>query len=76
MAAGAAPVLLAVGGVALIAAATVARSRASLVALVVLGTVPFTVLARTAVIPVLLLLTAAAIAVPLTRHALPKAVRP
>jgi hypothetical protein len=74
MAAGAAPVLLAVGavgGVALIAAATVARSRASLVALVVLGTVPFRLLAWTAVIPVLLLLAAAAIAVPLTRHALP-----
>jgi hypothetical protein len=75
MAAGAAPVLLAVGavgGVALIAAATVTRSRALLVALTVLGTVPFTTLAWTAVIPVLLLLTAAAIAVPLTRRALPK----
>ena len=80
MAAGAAPVLMAVGavgGVALIAAASVARSRASLVALTVLGTVPFTLLAWTAVVPVLLLLAAAAIAVPLTRHAMPRAaVRP
>jgi hypothetical protein len=78
MAAGAAPVPLAVGavgGVALIAAATVARSRASLVALMVLGTVPFASLAWTAVIPVLLLVTAAAIAVPLTRHTLPRVVR-
>jgi len=72
MAAGAAPFLLAVGaigGVALIAAATIARSRSRLVALVVLGTVPFAALAWTAVIPVLLLLAAAAIAVPLTRQA-------
>ena len=77
MAAGAAPVLLtvgAVGGVALIAAATIARSRARLVALVVLGTVPFAALACTAVIPVLLLLAAAAIAVPLTRHPWPRPV--
>ena len=80
MAAGAAPVLLAVGavgGIALIAAATVAKSRTSLVALIVVGTVPFTLLAWTAVIPVLLLVAAAAIAVPLTRHAMPRAaVRP
>jgi hypothetical protein len=72
MAAGTAPDLLAVGavgGIALIAAATAARSRTSLVTLMVLGTVPFTALAWTAVIPVLLLLVVAALAVPLTRQA-------
>jgi hypothetical protein len=74
MAAGAAPVLLAVGavgGIALLVAGTVARSRASLIALVVIGTLPFTVLAWTAVIPILLLLATAAIAVPLTRRPFP-----
>jgi hypothetical protein len=71
MAGGAAPVLMtvgAVGGVALVAAATVGRSRSTVVALVVLGTVPFAALAWTAVVPVLLLLAVAALMVPLTRY--------
>jgi hypothetical protein len=74
MAGGAAPIALAVGaagGVTLITGATVARSRASLVALIVVGTVPFAALAWTAVIPVLLLLSAALLAVPLIRGSLP-----
>jgi hypothetical protein len=76
MAAGAAPVLLAVGalgGVALLVG-TVARSRASLITLVVVGTLPFTLLAWTAVIPIFLLLAAAAIAAPLTRRPFPATV--
>lgn len=71
MAAGAAPAVAAVGlvgGFALLVAGTAARSRRSLVVLVVVGTVPFAALAWTAVVPVLLLLAIAAITVPLTRH--------
>jgi hypothetical protein len=77
MAAGAAPVLLAVGavgGVALIAAATITSSRMRLIALVIIGTVPFTSLAWTAVIPVLLLLAAGAVAIPLIRNPWPEPV--
>jgi hypothetical protein len=73
MAAGASPVPLvvgAVGGAALMAAATISRSRATLMALVMLGTVPFAALAWTAVVPVVLLLAAAGISVPLTRRPL------
>jgi hypothetical protein len=76
MAAGSAPVLLAVGvvgGVALIAAGALARFRAWLIALVVIGTVPFAVLAWTAVVPVLLLLTALPVTVPLSRRLPPQA---
>jgi hypothetical protein len=72
MAAGASPVLLAVGaisGIALLLAAAVARTRTALAALLVIGTVPFAVLAWTAVVPVLLLLLAAALTVPLIRAA-------
>ena len=70
MAAGAAPVLLAVGaggGIAVLLAASVARTRTALAGLLLVGTVPFAVLAWTAVVPVLLLLLTAALAVPLIR---------
>lgn len=79
MVAGAAPVLLTVGvvgGVALLVAAALPRFRALLIILVVLGTVPFAVLAWTAVVPVLLLLTALSVTVPLARRQLPRAARP
>lgn len=72
MAAGATTVLLAVGaagGIALLLAAAAASTRTALAALLVIGTVPFAVLAWTAVVPVLLLLLAAALAVPLIRAA-------
>ena len=70
MAAGAAPVLLAVGavgGIALLLAASIARTRTAVAGLLIVGTVPFAVLAWTAVVPVLLLLLAAALAAPLIR---------
>lgn len=79
MAAGAAPVTLtvgAVGGVALLVAATIVRTRRVLAALLVVGTVPFAALAWTAVVPILLLLLAAALAVPLIRSTGPVASRP
>lgn len=72
MAAGASPVLMtvgAVGGVALIAAAWLrTASRGWLVGLVVLGTVPFAVLAWAAVVPLLVAATAALIAIPVLRQ--------
>ena len=71
MVAGAAPVLLVVGlvgGIALMAAGVLARPLTLLIALVVIGTVPFAVFAWTAVVPVLLLLTALAVTVPLARR--------
>ena len=68
MAAGAAPVVMAVGavgGAALILAAVVAGHRRPLAAgLIVLGTAPFAALAWTALVPVLVLLLAAALAAP------------
>lgn len=73
MAAGAPPALMAVGavgGIALIAASWLRHARrVALLGLVVLGTVPFAALAWTAIVPVLLLLAAAAVAVPLARDA-------
>lgn len=69
MAAGATPTLMAVGaagGAALVAAAWFpAPRRWTLLALLTVGTVPFAALAWTAIVPVLLLLTAAAVAIPL-----------
>jgi hypothetical protein len=80
MAANAAPVTLAVGavgGVALITGATVRRSRTFLIAMLIFGTVPFTVVAWTAIVPVLLLLAAAVIAAPLVHRVSPvPALRP
>jgi hypothetical protein len=71
MAAGAAPVLLAVGvagGGCLIAAAWLRpRRRWLLPVLLVAGTVPFALLAWTALVPVLLAVAAAALAVPVLR---------
>lgn len=76
MAAGAAPVPMAVGavgGIALIAAAWLRRApRPVLVGLVVVGTVPFAVLAWTAVVPLLLVVTAFAVAVPVVRQSFPR----
>lgn len=73
MAAGASPLLMVVGivgGIALVAAARlVSASRMALVGLVVLGTVPFAALAWTAVVPVLLVMVTAVVAIPLIRHA-------
>jgi hypothetical protein len=71
MTAGAAPMLMivgAVGGIALITAAWLRSAPgALLVGLVVVGTVPFAALAWTAVVPVLLAVAAALIAVPVIR---------
>lgn len=69
MAARATPVLMAtgiIGGIALVAAAW-QRTAGRAVGFVVLGTVPFAALAWTAVVPVLLALTAAVLAVPVIR---------
>jgi len=79
MVAGAAPILLAVGvvgGIALLAAAALTRFRVLLVTLVVMGTVPFAALGWTAVVPVLLLLTAVGVTVPLASRRLPQATPP
>ncbi len=69
MAAGATPLLMivaSVGGLALITAAWLpGPSRPTLVGLLVVGTVPFAVLAWTAIVPVLLLVVTAGIAAPL-----------
>lgn len=71
MAAGAAPAVMAVGvagGLCLIAAAWLQGSRRWLLAvLVAAGTVPFAVLAWTALVPVLLAVAAVALAVPVVR---------
>jgi hypothetical protein len=71
MAAGAAPALMAVGaagGSCLIAAAWLRLSRRWLFAvLVAAGTLPFALLAWTAVVPVLLAVAAAALSVPVLR---------
>jgi hypothetical protein len=73
MAAGSSPVLMAagtIGGIALIAAAWLrSASRWVLVGLIVVGTVPFAVLAWTAVVPLLLAVLAIVIAVPIVRPA-------
>lgn len=73
MAAGSPPPLMAVGavgGIALFAAAWLRTPRRSAaLGLVALGTVPFAALAWTALVPVLLLLAAAAVAVPLVQDA-------
>jgi hypothetical protein len=64
MAAGARPALLVVGaagGVTLVVAARVAHTRAWLAVSVLVGALPFAVLAFTAVVPVVLLLVAAAV---------------
>ena len=75
MAAGAAPALMlvgAVGGIALIAAAWLRRApRRVLVGLVVVGTIPFAVLAWMAVVPLLLAVAASAVAVPVVRERIP-----
>jgi hypothetical protein len=75
MAAGAAPVLMvvgAVGGIALISAAWLRPApRRVLVGLVVVGTVPFAVLAWTAAVPLLLAATAFAVAIPVVRQGFP-----
>jgi hypothetical protein len=73
MAAGAPPLLTAVGavgGIALFAAAWLRTPhRSAVLGLVALGTVPFAALAWTAIVPVLLLFAAAAVAVPLVQDA-------
>ena len=75
MAAGSAPVPMAVGvvgGIALIAAAWLRRvSRRVLVGLLVVGTGPFAVLAWTAVVPLLLAAVAFAVAIPVVRQGFP-----
>lgn len=79
MAAGASLLILAVGavgGIALLLAASLARTRPALAGLVVVGTVPFAALAWTAVVPIVLLLLAAALTVPLLRATAPAAGRP
>jgi hypothetical protein len=72
MAAGAAPAVMAVGtvgGIALITASWLrAPSRSVLLVLLAIGTVPFAVLAWTAIVPILLLFAAAAIATPLVHN--------
>ena len=71
MAAGAPSLLMAVGavgGLCLIAAGWFFPPRTTFLALVVVGTVPFAVLAWTAAVPVLLLLVTAVVAVPLLRR--------
>jgi hypothetical protein len=72
MAAGAPTLLLtvgAVGGLSLIAASWLTTPRrGTLVGLLIIGTVPFAVVAWTAVVPVLLLVVAAGIAIPLVRQ--------
>lgn len=70
MAAGARPLTMAVGiggAAALLAAAWLTPSRRALLGLIALGTVPFAILAWTAVVPVVLLLTATALGIALTR---------
>jgi len=72
MAAGATPAVMAVGaagGAALVAAAiTGAHRRRRFIGLVLLGTIPFATVAWTALVPVLLLLVAAALATALLRQ--------
>ena len=71
MAAGASPPVLvvgAIGGTALIAAASLATSRLALAGLTTLGSVPFASVAWTAVLPFVLLLAAAGIVVALIRQ--------
>jgi hypothetical protein len=70
MAAGAPAALLvvgAVGGLCLVAAAWLTPPPRTFLLLVIIGTVPFAVLAWTAIAPVLLTLAAAAVSVPLVR---------
>jgi hypothetical protein len=73
MAAGAAPALMAVGALGATALLSAAWVRtvppATLGVLVALGTVPFAVLGWTAIVPVPLLLAAAALAVPIVQQA-------
>lgn len=82
MAGGAAPAVLVVGGVgglALIVAAWLRTvPRAVLMLLLAVGVLPFTALAWTAIVPVLLLVGVAAVAVPLVRRlpAQPRRLRP
>ena len=75
MAAGAAPVTMAVGavgGVALIAAAWLRTApRGVVVGLIVVGTVPFAALAWSAVVPLLLAVVVVVVAVPVVREGLP-----
>jgi hypothetical protein len=79
MAAGAAPAVMAVGaagGTALVAAAiTGARRRWLFLGLVLLGTIPFATVAWTALVPVLLLLVAAALATTLLRQPAARAIQ-
>jgi hypothetical protein len=76
MAAGAAPVEMAVGaggGAAVVAAAvTGAQRRWLFLGLVLVGTIPFATLAWAALVPVLLLLVAVALATPLLHHPQPQ----
>jgi hypothetical protein len=76
MAAGAAPVQMAVGaggGAAVVAAAvTGAQRRWLFLGLVLVGTIPFATLAWAALVPVLLLLVAVALATPLLHHPQPQ----
>ena len=72
MAAGAAPAVMAVGtvgGITLITASWLPTSRRPVVVgLLAIGTVPFAALAWTAIVPILLLLAAAAVATPLVHN--------
>jgi hypothetical protein len=72
MAVGAAPAVMAVGtvgGIALITVSWLGTSRRSVVlGLLAIGTVPFAALAWTAIVPILLLLAAAAVATPLVHN--------
>lgn len=67
-----APVVLrvvgAVGALALVLAAVVARSTRTLVALVGLGVVPFGALGWTALVPLVLVLAATVVSIPLVRQ--------